>query len=308
MIKNRYRLREGIPLLLILLIGVPCSLLLPHFGRLNNYLSILKQSSFMAILSVGMLMVLITGEIDLSMGAQFGFFGMLCAFLLKTRLPIPLALLITLLAAALMGGLIGWAVSLFSGKSLLLTIAISLVVRGLSYMISSGIPIYWLPTAFTRAMGTQLGGISVSVLGAAVCGVLGALILHYTYLGKYFYAVGANLYAAVQSGISVRSTKVKAFILCSLFTALGSIFYLGWIGSATLSTGNGMELDVLTAAAIAGVGFDGGKGKVVPTITGALFLGVLSAAFIALNVASNYQNVLKGFILFSAILTNRSDA
>jgi ribose/xylose/arabinose/galactoside ABC-type transport system permease subunit len=303
--KAPYSPREMAPLLLVLSIGVLCSLLLPDFARTANFLNIFKQSSYLAIVSAGMLFVLIAGEIDLSVGSQFGFYGMLCAAFMMSGLPIPIVLFFVAVSAGLAGSAIGFAVSAFEGRSLMLTIAIALALRGCTHAIGRGSSIFGLPQVFTQGFSGQTN-VVLAIIAMLLCGIVDAFVLHKTYFGKSLYFVGADLYAAKQSGVSARRSKTLAFSLCSIYTALAAVLYLRWVGTAAYSAGVGMELDALTVAAVAGVGFDGGKGKVLPMLLSAIFLGLLSASFIALNIAPYFQNILKGFILFSAILVNRA--
>jgi ribose/xylose/arabinose/galactoside ABC-type transport system permease subunit len=127
--------------------------------------------------------------------------------------------------------------------------------------------------------------------------------VHKTYFGIHLYAVGSDRPAAQRMGISVLGTKIVAYALCSIAAAISAIAYIGWIGSAPLTISFNAELDVLTAAALAGVGFSGGRGNVAPTILGAIFLGVVSSLLISLNIGPYYQNIVKGAILFAALLT-----
>lgn len=306
--RTRYEKRELIGPIALVVTTLFFSVLLPNFGRLANYLTILKQSSFVCIAAMGMLFVLVSGEIDLSIGGQFGFYSMLCSFLMKSGWAAFIAVPVTLLVAVAVGVFTGVSVWVSRSNSLLLTIAVSVVLLGFTYMVGRGAPIFKIDELFWKVMSFRVLGVSMQVIIMLVCVVLVAFLLRKTYWGKYLYAVGENNYAAGRSGIPVGKTKVIAFALCSFFMGISAISYLGWVGSASFTAGNALELDVLTSAAIAGVHFNGGKGKVLPVFGSALFLGVLSAAFIALNVAPYYQNILKGIILFCAVVSNRTQS
>lgn len=286
---------------LTILVGV---FFIPGFNRLGMYSSILTQAANTGIPALGMLFVLVCGDIDLSIGAQSAFYGMLCAYLTKT-LPLPTggAIVLTLLAAVLLGSFIGWFIDKRGLNPMIATIATGVTLSGVTYALGGGMPLFKVPALLERLSALRIFGLSFSAILFGLMGALAALLLYSTYWGKFFYAIGWNEKAAHCAGVPVRRTRMLAFALCSLFCAVSAIVFIGRIGLATPSSGSSDVLDVLTIAALGGVGFSGGRGKVLPVICAALLLSALTSAFLALRVAYYYQNIIKGAILFAAIST-----
>lgn len=295
---------DAAPLALLALMALVSALFLPGFNHMGMYITILTQAAFTGIMALGMLFVLICGDIDLSVGAQSALYGVVCAYLMKSAAlpPVP-SVLLTLLLAAAIGAANGWLIDRCALSPMIATIAVGVTLSGLTYIIGRGLPIFNLPAVLERVAATRLLGVPFSALLFAVLAALSALILRQTYWGKFFYAIGCDKDAAGQAGVPVRQTRVVAYVLCSLFCAVGAMVYVGRIGLALLSSGGTDILDVLTIAALAGVGFQGGRGRVLPVFCAALFLSALAAAFLALRVETYYQNVIKGAILFAAIST-----
>jgi ribose/xylose/arabinose/galactoside ABC-type transport system permease subunit len=309
---RKYKITEYMPLFLLLVLGVLSILYIPSFSTWMNFNNILKQSSYTAILSIGMLFVLVSGEIDLSIGSQFTLYGMLCAFFLQKELPIIVVVILVLLIACLLGSMIGFVISgmdkrysgLVSRRSLLATLAISLIIEGVIEFVTEGRRLQFLPYSFTHGYAQWIGMVSTVIIVMVLIGFLAALFLNKTYHGRFLYYVGANPYAAEKAGISIRLYKTLGFSVSSFLTAISAIFYLSWVGVASTTSGDRMTLDVLTVAALAGVSFTGGRGRVIPVILSAIFLGLLSASLIGFDIASYYQKIIKGVILFAAIYLN----
>ena len=302
-----YSSREWLPALLSVFLVLLCMQLVPGFNAAGIYVNILKQSSFVGMMAAGALCVFVTGEVDLSIGAQFGFYGMLMAFLLK-KLHWPLfpSFFFTVLMAAALGASLGYCVHKIHNKMPLVSITAAIMLQGGMYILGRGRPIFNMPAAYEKWANLQLGGVSIAAWAMLVMGLLSAFLLHRSYWGKYMYAVGMDSYASEKSGISVCKTKVVAFAISAVFSAVAAVFYLGRIGSTSLSAGSETTIDILTTAALAGVGFGGGYGKVFPVQMGAIFIGILSAAFIGLNLAPYFQTIIKGAILFFALLSHNS--
>lgn len=299
-----YRLREYLPLLLVIISFLLQPFFNPALNVSGNFFNVLKQSSYTGIMAIGMLFVLIGGDVNLSIGSQFAFYGVLSSYLMtRLKMPILPAISVTLLAAILMGLLTGYLIERFHLNSMISTIALAVTVEGLTFGLTGGVPIFNLPREFIRLNLLGQSDISLSIIILVLLGLLAGFILHRTYFGIHLYAVGSDQAAARRMGISVLATKMVAYALCSLATAISAIAYIGWIGTAPLTISFNAELDVLTAAALAGVGFSGGRGSVAPTVFGAIFLGVVSVLLISLNIGPYYQNIIKGAILFAALLT-----
>lgn len=302
--KNIWRY-EYIPLLALAGLILFSIVFIPGFRRPGMYLNILTQASFHGIVSLGMLFVLICGDIDLSIGSQCALYGILCAFLMKNwALPPVLAILLTLACATAIGIVLGYCIDKHHLNPMVATIAAAVTFSGIANTIGRGLPIFNIPPILEEIAGFRfLGLFSFSALLFTVLAILSGLVLRYTYWGRFFYAVGCDKPAASLAGVPVRHVRVLAYTLCSFFCALGAIAFMGRIGLASPDTGNSSVLDVLTITALAGAGFSGGRGKVTPVFCAALLLSMLTAVVLALRIASYYQNIIKGAIIFLSIST-----
>lgn len=295
--------RTWAPVLMLAALFAAAYLVIPGFQQPRIYLTILKNGTYNGILALGLLLVLICGDIDLSIGAQMSFYGVLCAIAMKRGVPIPFSILLTLAVALGIGCFLGTAVGRFRVNSVIATIAMTITLEGLSQIVTKGVPVYNLPDAFVEQSTRKLFGLSQPTLVWFLLTVLVALFLRQTYWGRFFYAVGNNAAAAQRAGVPIARTEAVAFAGSSLLCALSGIVYISHIGLAPLNAGSGAHISVLTIAALGGVSFSGGKGKVLPVFCGALFLSALTSIFIVLRVPPYYQNCIKGSILFVAALT-----
>lgn len=279
------------------------ALCIPSFRHPKIYLTILKNGAYNGIMALGLLFVLLCGEIDLSVSAQLSFFGVLCAVLLKKGVPVLLAALVMLAAAVLVGFLMGAAVGRLRVNSVIATIALGVALEGLTYILADGMPVYNLPEQFTALASWKPLRLSQPTIAWFLLALFTALVLRQTYWGRFFCAVGRNPLAAERAGVPVARTKEAAFALCSLYCGVCALVYTAQIGLAPLRDSSNAGVSVLAIAALGGVSFSGGRGRVVPVFCAALLLSGLSSAFIVLRVPSYYQNCIKGAIIFLAILT-----
>lgn len=304
--KINWMKRENVAFVLAVLATIFFSVSVQGFFSIAGMSNVLRQSAHLIILSVGMLFVLICGYINLAISAQFYLSGIVCAYLM-TSLSVPpiLAAAAGILTGALTGAMNGFIVARFNANSMITTLATAVLCQGFAYMVGGGQPIYDLPETFIAASRITFLGIESSIWMMVIFSVICAFILGKTYYGKYFYAVGSDLNAAERSGVRVSETVITAFMLNGVFIGVASMIHLSRITSAQLTSTIGIDLDVLTAAALGGVGFQGGKGKVFPVAIAALFLSIVTVGFIMINLGFYYQNIIKGVILISVLITER---
>lgn len=275
----------------------------PGFNHMGMYFNILTQSSLLGIQSLGMLFVLLLGHVDLSIGAQTALYGIVCTELLRLDMPTVIAVLLTLGGALLLGCFHGWSIYTYRLNSMISTIGTSIMLTGITYILAKGFPIFKIPSVLERVTAWRLWRLSCSAVIFAIMVVIAMLILSRTYWGKFFYAIGFDEQAAERSGVPVRHTYMLSFALSSIFCAIGAILYVGRIGVAAPNVGEYFLADILTVAALGGVSFSGGRGKALPVACAAIFLTMLTSLFVALQLATYYQNVIKGIILFVAMST-----
>lgn len=294
---NQYRI-VLILLFLIAIFGIGNS----AFFTMSNFINIVRQIVILTIITIGMSSVLISGGIDLSVGAQLSFIGVVTATIFtKTSIPPILACVIGILIATLMGVLNGLFISSTGVPPMIATLAMQQVLNGLSYILSSGTPIYGLTKSVQYIGQGYIGFLPFPIIIMLICIVFGLFILKKTYIGRSFYVIGSNEEVGRLSGIKTKKVKTIAYGLCGMLSGIAAIIMMSRINCGSPTVGKGFEMDVLTAAVLGGVSVSGGEGNLSEAIVGALIIGVLSNGLIIMNVDEYYQMVIKGVVLACAI-------
>nr|WP_064248164.1 ABC transporter permease [Rhizobium leguminosarum]OAP93752.1 hypothetical protein A4U53_23595 [Rhizobium leguminosarum] len=284
----------------------------PGFATLGNALNVLRTGAMLGIIAFGMTAVIISGEIDLSVGAGVALAGCIVAYCseqLAPSLDYPLAILIGVLAAVAVGVICGVFTGtirrLFNVPTFITTLALFTALRGTANLISGGFPLTDLPGWFSFFGAGDLFGIPFPVYVLLVVFVGMHFLMKYTSFGRSVYAVGGNAEAARLSGIDVFGVKTTALAITGGLTAVSGMLIASQIGSGTGTTATGMELDVIAAVIIGGTSLFGGKGRVWGTLLGVLFLGCVTNGMTLLNVNEYWQYVVRGAIILGAVLLNQ---
>lgn len=287
---------------IICIIIVYCTV--PGFDNPSTYYHVLKNAAFNGILAFGMLFVLICGDIDFSVEAQFALYGILFAMFLKVGVGVILAIAITAVISIVIGNIQGAFIVKFKLSAMICTLSIGMMINGISYVIAKGQPIYNMPSVVDKIGTFKIFNLATPSLVLFLMLIISLMILHRTYWGKFFYAIGSNAVAAEKAGVPVARTKRLAFALCSFCCAISAVVYVCNLGLAPLESSRELNTSVLTIAALGGVSFSGGRGKVLRVFCASLVMSALTSILVALGVPNYYQSCIKGAILFSAILTN----
>ncbi len=286
-------------IVLIILFAIGNSL----FFTISNFVNILRQVSMLAIVAIGMTFVLISGGIDLAVGSQLSFVGVLTAVMVSVVGLHPVAAcLIGLIATTIVGMIDGIIISKTNVPPLIVTLAMMQILQGLGYVISGGLPVYGLPESLKVLGQGYFGPVPIPVIIMVVIILIGAFILNKTYIGRYFYAVGSNEEAARLSGLNVVWIKLIAYMLSGLFSGIAGIIMMARINSGNPTAGRSFEMDVLTAVVLGGVSVLGGEGKVFGAVIGVLIIGVLSNGLIIMGINEYYQLMVKGIVLLFAVI------
>lgn len=302
-IKFMPRLKDlGIVLVLIVLV-IAFSMLTPNFLDPNNLFNIARQIATLGIVAVGFSFVLITGGIDLSVGYQISLNVVVTGILMaQVGLPWHLAVLASLLLGTLIGVVNGLIVTYTGVAPLIVTLSMMMILNGISYLVSKGLPIFGFPEGFSLLGQGALYGIPISLLVLLLVWGIGLFLLNKTSLGRYFYAIGNNAEAARLSGVNTRRTLIVVYALCGLFTAVGAVLLLSRLNSAQSATGAGFEFSVLTACVLGGISVMGGRGSLFGAFVGVMIVGVLDNGLVLMNVSEYVQLVIKGVILMTAVI------
>jgi len=295
-------LRRFGPLLGLLLLAAALGILSDRFLTFDNLLNVFRQSAVNALLSLGQLLVIVTAGIDLSVGSLLGLCCVLVALLLKTGVPVVLAVLAGLAIGAALGAVNGVLLTkLHLPHPFIPTLGMMNVARGLALVISGGFPISELPVGFRFwGAGAWLG------IPAPVMVVVGFCVLFHVFLtrttaGRDVYAIGGNPQAARLSGVPLDARLILVYALSGLMAGAGAIVLAGRMNSGFPLAGVGSELDSIAAVIIGGASFFGGVGGVGGTLVGALIMGVLRNGLNLMDVSAYWQTVVIGVVIVAAV-------
>jgi ribose transport system permease protein len=299
-----------LPVLLIVSVAVMAVFEQKFFG-LNNLFNVLRSTSFLAIVAAGQMLVLIVRGLDLSVGAVIALTSTVMAESMaelsavmpgQTGLIIVLGVLAGLGCGLFIGLINGLCVALLKVSPFMVTLGTLSIATGLALLLTQGIPVYGMPDTFVRDFGRALWfGLPTTVYLALAIIALVWFMQTRTRIGRYQYAVGGNLQAAIVSGVPATLHIVLAYVMCSLLAATAGVLMTARLGSGQATMGgNIIMLQSIAAAVIAGVSLRGGVGKVEMVALSALFLSILTNAMNLLRVDSKMQVVVLGFILVLA--------
>ncbi|NPD67815.1 ABC transporter permease (plasmid) [Lichenicola cladoniae] len=274
----------------------------------RNIENVLRQVAGTGVISMGMLLVILTGGIDLSVGSVAALGSIVCASLL-TSMSLWTAVPISLAAGGALGTISGYFVAVRRMPSFVVTLAGMTIARGLALIVSEGRPIFmadngaWLGDGFNR--GSLLGIPLPVVLMLLVFGAT-AFVLRLTAYGRLIVAIGSNSEAVRLSGVRVTPRIFSVYVVSGVLSALAGIIITARSGVGSPVVGIGMELDVIAAVVIGGASLMGGRGTALNTLIGVLTLGVIGNIMNLLNVPGYHQEVVKGVIILVAVLLQSS--
>ena len=284
-----------------LLLGILMQLYFPRFLSGPNIEVTLTNFVTEGIMALGMTIVMITGGIDISVAATLQFSAIVVAMLLRAGVPVPAAITLTLLLAAMVGLLNASLINLFKVHPFIVTLATLLTLRGVDLVITGGTSISGLPDAFTTIGQDRLFGIRISLLIFMVLAlIIGYALRNHRYLQQAYF-IGGNRRAARMSGIKVERFMLFAFVLNAVLAGIAGIIVCSQYGAASVSYGQNAELRVIAATAIGGTSFSGGSGTISGTVLGVLFLAMIYNAFNMSGINTYWQDVAIGVMLLAAV-------
>ncbi|HZT21877.1 MAG TPA: ribose ABC transporter permease [Verrucomicrobiae bacterium] len=292
------------------------SVLSDKFLTLANGRNILLQISVNLCLSIGMTLVILTGGIDLSVGATLAFAGAFAAGLLKNGLVLKMlgvalqftpfgALLAGIASGLAFGWFNGWVITRFRLPPFVATLGVLSVARGLTMLWTGGFPITDLGPQFGFIGAGAWLGVPMPVWISAVLAGIFWGISRRTTLGRYIYAVGGGEKAAAFSGIGVDRVKIRVYVLGGGLAAVGGLILTARLDAADPKAGLGYELDSIAAVVIGGTSLSGGRGSISGTVLGCLIIGVLNDGLFLLDVSPFWQQVVKGLVILGAVAVDK---
>ncbi len=307
------------PLIALAVMVLALSLMSDRFLTFINGRNILLQISVNLCLSIGMTLVILTGGIDLSVGAILAFAGAFAAGLLKNGLVLKslgVVVQFTPFGAIVAGIIVGLALGLFNGFAItkfrlppfVATLGMLSIGRGLTLLWTGGFPITDLGPQFGFIGAGFWLGVPMAVWTSAALVALFYIITRHTTLGRYIYAVGGSEKAAAYSGINVDRIKLWVYALGGALAAVAGLVVTARLDAADPKAGLGYELDSIAAVVIGGTSLSGGRGSVLGTVLGCLIIGVLNNGLFLLDVSPFWQQVIKGLVILAAVAADKMGA
>lgn len=294
----------GLGLALLVLIAL-YSQIAPNFFTWSNLTTVLNQSVYVGLIAGGMTLVILAGEIDVSVGSAAAFAGVVLALLLDASVAWPLALAATLLLGTLIGVFAGLIRAVFLIPSFIVTLALFAALRGGALVLTDAIP--QAPAELSNSFFTFLGSGKVFGVPAAVLLLIGVFLLFWfistkTAFGTHVYAIGGNPDASHLVGIRVRRIRITLFAITGACAALSGIVLAAALGAGDPNVTQGLEFEVIAAVIVGGTSLYGGRGTVAGTVLGVLFIAVLGNGLVLMGIDPYANFIVRGLVVLGAVL------
>jgi ribose transport system permease protein len=286
-----------------------------HFLTARNLVNVARQTTYLAIVSMGQMLALITGGFDLSLGTVVAITSVVSATVMAwghaafpdlVALSVLLGILAGFLSGIALGGLNGLGIALFNVSPFMMTLGMSSVGFGIALYMTGGVPVYGMPQAFGSIFGFgQFLGIPAPIYVTLVLIAIMTLFLYWTRMGRYLYAIGGNIKAAELSGINTKGGLFLAYVLCSALASISGLLLTARIDTGEANIGATLPLESIAACVIAGVSLRGGVGRVGNVVLGALFIGLIQNGMNLARIESYLQTVVIGVLLIAAVIADQ---
>lgn len=293
-------------LVFLIILSILITLFAPRFIQVGNLAVITRQTSFISLVSLGQLLCLIAGVIDLSVGATAGFAGICAAILMNaTTLNPYLAMAVGVLVGATIGLINGLLVTKAKLNPFIVTLSTSFVISGLILVVTGGWAIPNMPETIQWLGKDSLGPVPIpTIITLIVAGML-AFWLNRTYIGRHIFAIGGNKDAALLVGIRVDRLITLVYVLSGSLSALAGVLMLARLASGQPTIGATWLLPSFAAPILGGAALSGGAGSVLGTLVGALLMSVIQNAIVMTGMSVYWENVVIGLVLIAAIILDR---
>lgn len=323
--RNRWLmlLMKGRTVFVLVLLIIFFSIKSPAFLTVSSVISIMKHVALFGILGIGMTYVIITGGIDLSVGSVVGLVGMIAGGLIVDGLPVggytvyfnvPSIVIICMILGAFIGWINGTIITRFHVAPFIATLGMMNVARGLAMLRTNGATFSNIAghealgnTGF-RLLGSSIGIVPVVIIIFALLAVFAAVVLKFTPLGWHILSVGGNNHASLLSGIRVNRVTTLVYMFSGVCAAIVGLITTAQLTAANPSSGDGWEMNAISAVVLGGTSMAGGVGTIGGTIVGAFVIGVINDGMIMIGVSDFWQRVIKGIIIVLAVIIDQYQA
>ena len=291
--------------LILLVICVFATILSPSFLSVTNLFNVFKQITVAGIVGCGMTFVILTGGIDLSVGSILGLSGVLASGVMASTGNTAVAVAVSLTVGIACGAVNGFFVSVCGIPPFISTLGMMTLLRGVILVYTKGSPIPIKSDAYKFFGKGSIAGIPVPVIILIIVFLLAHYILTQTSYGRSVYAVGGNREAARLSGIRVKTSEFLVYTLNGLMCGMAGLILTARLGSAQSTSGTGIEMDAIAAVILGGTSLSGGVGFVLPTVVGAMIMGIIDNILTLMNVNPHATNIVKGAVILIAVLVDK---
>ncbi len=303
--KKLLKSRELTSIIFLVLMFLGVGAVNPNFLTSANILLLFNSSVVYTIVALGIALIIMTGEIDVSVGATLGMSAAVSGSMIRDGQPWALAILAALFIGFSVGAINGFGVTVFRIPSIIMTLGINGIVRGLIYVYTDGRWVENIDPAFKAlSQGKLMGTLSYFYIGALILMTLMHLLLTRTHKGRYLAAVGDNAGGANLLGIPVEGTKWFAFIMGGIMAALGGVIYVARVGFVTPIAGSGYEMTVIAACVLGGISLTGGVGTLIGAAIGAVMMSSIPRVLVFVGLPSTYNNTITGVLLIIIVVSD----
>ena len=295
--------QESIIILAIVLLIAVVGIISPRFVAERNVSDVVAGNAYIAIAAIGMAMVIITGNIDISVGSLVGLLAAISGTLVVNGWPVWVAWTVPILVGMVIQANIGFMVAYLRIPSIVVTLGMLSIIKGGLIIWTGGNRITGMPDAFFLAQMRPLG-IPMPVYFMVVLTILAALWMRYSAMGRSFYAYGGNSEAARLSGISEKRVVMSVFIINGFFVGIASILYATQLNVIQATTPPALELTVITAAVVGGVSILGGTGTVIGAVLAALLVNFIRSSLIFIDISPNWTRAVQGLLILITVLAD----
>jgi ribose transport system permease protein len=274
----------------------------PHFLTGPNLSTVIRQTTVINIMALGMTLIIISGGIDLSVGSILAFGGFMGTLSMQKGYSVPVAIAIGIAAGTMCGLLNGTLITRLKVNPFIVTLGTMGIFRGVTLLISNGLPVHEIPLKFAfLGSGSGIFGIPIVLWILVACAVAMHIVLEHTRLGRYAFSIGSNPEAAFYAGIPVAFNITSVYAIAGGLTGLSGMIEASRLMSGQPTAGNGYELQAIAAVVIGGGSLRGGEGTVLGTLVGAFIMGLLSDGSDLLGINPYWQQVIIGAVIILAV-------
>jgi ribose transport system permease protein len=290
-----------LPFLVLILIFASLSVATPYFLTGTNLSSVVRQTAVFNIMALGMTLIIVSSGVDLSVGSILAMGGLIGTMAMSKGMSIPTGVLIGIAVGGAAGLMNGLLITNLRISPFIVTLGTMGIVRGLALVVSNGMPVHDIPKGFSYLGEGNVAGVPFVLLILLACALAVHFLLERTRLGRYAFAIGSNVDAAVYAGIAVRFHTTALYAIGGLLTGLAGMIEASRLMTGQPTAGQGYELQAIAAVVIGGGSLRGGEGSVIGTLIGGFIMGLLANGCDLLGIPPFWQQVFIGAVIIAAV-------